>query len=86
MKKFTRQQVSLAGRKLGVDFKATPFMEWYYGVHVELEHGTMLGKKANLTNNSLMKTAKIAYAHILEHPRYYKYLKKMEVKLEKMKK
>ena len=36
----------------------------------------------NVTKNALDKTAKIAIAHLIEDPRYYKYLKKMEEKRE----
>ena len=49
---------------------------------VELEHG-MIDKRTNVTNDDLMKTGKIALAHLLEYPDYYTRLKKMEDAAEK---
>jgi uncharacterized protein DUF5661 len=45
------------------------------GIKIELEHGKCLGGKrspeTNVTNDSLIKTAKIARAHLKEHFMYY---------------
>lgn len=72
-------------RKLGCDVKSLAFTlsDFTYGMNVELEHGTKLGKNTNVTNNDPLKTAKIALAHMKESPDYYKELKKMESKLQK---
>jgi len=47
------------------------------GMNVELEHGT-IDPRTNVTNDNLIKTAKIALAHIIEFPDYYKRLDTME--------
>lgn len=57
--------------------------DFAYGMNVELEHGSQLGKNTNVTNDDPLKTAKVALAHMKESPLYYKELKKMEAKLEK---
>jgi hypothetical protein len=54
------------------------------GERVELEHGTV-NPATNITNNSKKKTKKIAEAHLLEDPKYYTHLKKMEKKYKKKK-
>ncbi len=42
-----------------------------------MEHGT-INKKTNVTNDDLIKTGKIALAHLNELPNYYTKLNKME--------
>lgn len=43
--------------------------EFHIGINVELEH-------RDITKGNLVKTAKIAAAHLRENPRYYSLLKK----------
>ena len=40
------------------------------GMNIELEHGT-INPITNVTNNDLIKTTKIALAHLNEFPNYY---------------
>lgn len=55
---------------LGVTFdKYTP-EEFLDGINIELEHGTV-DETTNITNDDLIMTAKIALAHLNEHPNYY---------------
>lgn len=69
-------------KKLNIDPKIiTPSM-LKKGVIVELEHGKV-DKRTNVTDNDLMKTVKIALAHLQEFPDYYLELYKMEEKLER---
>ena len=49
----------------------------YKGMKIEMEHG-YINKQTNVTNNSLLKTAKIALAHLQEYPDYYERLERME--------
>lgn len=42
------------------------------GLNIELEH-------SDITNGNLILTGKIAMAHLLENPRYYKLLKKLHL-------
>lgn len=39
-------------------------------MNIELEHG-FISPSTNVTNNDLVKTAKIALAHLNEFPNYY---------------
>ena len=78
----TSQQAKKIGEKLKINFSAIPLKEWKYALEVELEHGKH-NKRTNVTSNDLLMTAKIALAHLLEFPDYYRRLKKMEARAEK---
>jgi len=60
-----------------------PIEEWRKGLEIELEHGTKLGHITDVTKDDLLLTAKIALAHLIEFPDYYKYLIAMEEDREK---
>jgi len=75
--KITQKTASHLMKKLNMDPKKVPVDQLYQGLKVELEHGTR-NKKTDVTHNDLTKTAKIAWAHILERPDYYTMLKKVE--------
>lgn len=74
-------------KKLAKEFKLNldivPFEEWKDGLNIELEHGKKVSKLTNITNDDIYMTSRIALAHLIEDPRYYKYLKQMEIKREK---
>ena len=55
---------------LNIDFSKYPFDDFKRGVMIELEHGN-INPLTNVTNNDLLKTAKIALAHLNEYPNYY---------------
>lgn len=80
--KITQRQARLVGEYLGMDFKVFPIKMWVKGMTVELEHGKSC-RITNVTSNDLIKTGKIALAHILEYPNYYEKLEKMERRLDK---
>jgi hypothetical protein len=82
MVRITKQQAKDLGEHFKINFNIVPFEEWHHGLKVELEHGSKFGQLTNVTKNALDKTAKIAIAHLIEDPRYYHYLKKMEEKRE----
>ena len=69
-------------KKLANEFKLNldivPLDEWINGLKIELEHGKRISKLTNITNDDIYMTGKIALAHLIEDPRYYKYLVKME--------
>lgn len=48
------------------------------GYKVELEHGTMLDKRLDVSHNNTDTTVKIALAHLREAPDYYDRLKVLE--------
>lgn len=70
-------------KKYKINLDIIDIDEWHYGLNVELEHGSKLGKLTNITNNSLDMTCKIAIAHLIESPRYYRFLKKLEEREDK---
>lgn len=70
-------------KKYNVNLKKVSLSDICKGMNVELEHGKMLGRITNVTNNSQEKTFKIALAHLIEYPDYYKRLSKMEKQAEK---
>ena len=55
---------------LNVDFNKFSFDDFKRGINIELEHG-LQDKNTNVTDNDLLKTAKIALAHLNELPNYY---------------
>jgi hypothetical protein len=52
--------------------------ELIVGYQVELEHGSKLGSKLNVSKNATDTTIKIALAHLKESPDYYDRLQRME--------
>lgn len=81
--KITKKQAMTVAKKFNINFDVVDFDEWVYGLNVELEHGRKFGVITNITNNNLLITAKIAVAHLLEYPDYYKRLKTLEDNAEK---
>lgn len=83
MKKITKINAEKLAKKYKINLDIISIDEWKYGLEVELEHGHKLSKLTNITNDNLDMTAKIAIAHLIEDPRYYKYLKQIETRREK---
>jgi len=79
----SEKDAKVLGKEFEINYKVVPFKEWHYSLNVELEHGSKFGILTNITNDSYEMTAKIAIAHLLEDPRYYYYLKKMEASRDK---
>ena len=67
---YTREEIFFFSQILGVDFSNFSFDDLVVGVNIELEHG-LKNPKTNITNNDLIKTMKIALAHLNEFPDYY---------------
>ena len=61
-----------AAQTLGVKFDKFSIEEFTDGINIELEHG-LVDKSTNVTDNDLIKTAKIALAHLNEYPNYYNF-------------
>lgn len=78
-----KEQAKRLGKDFCINFDVVPFNEWQDGLNIELEHGSKFGSLTNITHNSFEKTAKIVIAHLIEDPRYYYHLKKMEEKRDK---
>lgn len=57
-------------RYLNIDFSKFTFDDFKRGIMIEFEHGYS-SPMTNVTNDDLLKTAKIALAHLNEFPNYY---------------
>ena len=55
---------------LGINFDKFSLEEFTDGINIELEHG-LRDKNTNVTDDDIIKTAKIALAHLNEFPNYY---------------
>lgn len=77
-----RAKVRQLADDLNVNLQVVSLDTLLLGVRVELEHG-YVSQKTNITNNNLLKTIKIALAHLQEYPDYYKRLLKLEVDAER---
>lgn len=67
---FSDKEILDVANYLNIDFSRFPFEDFKRGINVELEHG-YVDLKTNVTDNDLLKTAKIALAHLNEYPNYY---------------
>ena len=67
---FTDSEILRIARYLNIDFSKFTFEDFKRGINIELEHGNE-NTNTNVTNNDLLKTAKIALAHLNEYPNYY---------------
>ena len=65
------------GAALGVDWTKVDPEQFRRGIEVELEHGAR-DPETNVTNDDLLLTGKIAWAHLKEFPDYYTRLDKLE--------
>jgi hypothetical protein len=83
-KVFDLEEARRIGESIGIDWKESPFnvSEFRMGLMVELEHGSR-DPQTNVTNDDPLLTGKIALAHLLEYPDYYKRLEAMEKEAER---
>ena len=63
-------EIYKVARFLNIKFDKYPFEDFKRGIIIELEHGKV-NPKTNVTDDDLLKTAKIALAHLNEYPNYY---------------
>ena len=80
-KHFTAEQAKAAGDEIGIDWKDFDVEQFRRGMDVELEHGAH-DPETNVTDDDMVMTAKIAWAHLKEFPDYYDRLEKMEEEAE----
>ena len=82
---FEIEDAIYASEILGIEFDKYTIDEFLDGLNVELEHGKV-NNITNVTDDDLIKTAKIALAHLNEYPNYYNKeygIKKFEEDLKK---
>jgi len=78
-KVFDLEEARKIGESIGISWKTCnfPVEEFRKGLLVELEHGSH-DPETNVTNDDMLLTGKIAWAHLKEFPDYYKRLELME--------
>lgn len=81
--RITLVQAKRVANKLNINIDTVPLTVFRDAMMIELEHGKRYGGVTNVTNDNLLLTGKIALAHLLEYPDYYKRLYKMEKQAEK---
>jgi hypothetical protein len=81
-KHFSFDKAKQIGDTLGIDWRKFDVEQFWMGLEVELEHGT-IDRKNNVTNDDPLLTGKIASAHLNEFPDYYTRLAKMEEEADK---
>lgn len=77
------RETMFIGKDIGIDWNAVNFYprDLARGIVVEMEHGTV-DPRTDVTGDDLVKTAKIAWAHLNEFPDYYQRLDQMEDEAE----
>ena len=67
---FEIEDALYASEILDINFDKFTIDEFLDGLNIELEHGK-INPKTNVTDDDLIKTAKIALAHLNEYSNYY---------------
>ena len=67
---FSDKEIMMVANFLNIDFSKFPFDDFKRGIYIELEHGKE-NMNTDVTDDDLIKTAKIALAHLNEFPNYY---------------
>ena len=67
---FSDNEIMMVAKYLNIDFSKFPFEDFKRGINIELEHGKE-NINTDVTDDDLIKTAKIALAHLNEFPNYY---------------
>ena len=80
-RRISAEEAKRVGSKLGLDWKQIDLEQFRRGLEVELEHGAR-DPETNVTNDDLMLTGKIAWAHLKEFADYYTRLDKLEAEAD----
>lgn len=67
---YKKEDALYATNILGINFDKFTLEEFLIGLNIESEHGRV-NPITNITDNDLIKTSKIAIAHLSEFPNYY---------------
>jgi len=74
---FSLNESTLIGDKLNLNWLSISKEDWNLGMNIELEHG-LRNPITNISNNNPLILGKIALAHVIEIPDYYRRLHEME--------
>ena len=80
-RRITAQEAREVGTTLRLDFANVDLEQFRRGLEVELEHGAH-DPDTNVTNDDLVLTGKIAWAHLKELRDYYTRLDKLEAEAD----
>jgi hypothetical protein len=76
-RRISQNEARSVGASLGVDWAQIDLEQFRRGLEVELEHGAR-DPQTNVTNNDILLTGKIAWAHLKEIQDYYTRLDQLE--------
>ena len=77
----TLDETRMIGDELDVNWGYVSAETLHKGTLVEMEHG-LIDPRTNVTGDDWVMTAKIALAHLNEHPDYYELLERLEQDLK----
>ena len=80
-RQITAEEARSTGLRLGLDWAKIDLEQFRRGLEVELEHGAH-DPETNVTNDDLILTGKIAWAHLKEIRDYYTRLDQLEAEAQ----
>jgi hypothetical protein len=80
-RRISAEEARSTGSLLGIDWGKIDLEQFRRGLEVELEHGAH-DPDTNVTNDDLILTGKIAWAHLKEIRDYYTRLDRLEAEAE----
>ena len=80
-RRITAEEAEQVGATLRLDWAKVALEEFRRGLEVEFEHGAH-DPDTNVTNDDMVLTGKIAWAHLKEFPDYYTRLDKLEAEAD----
>jgi len=80
-RQFSTEEARSIGTQLDIDWSQIDLEQFRRGLTVELEHGAV-DPETNVTDDDLVLTGKIAWAHLKEIGDYYTRLDQMESEAE----
>ena len=80
-RRITSEEAKQIGIALRIDWAKIDLEQFRRGLEVELEHGAR-DPETNVTNDDLVLTGKIAWAHLKEFRDYYTRLDKLEAEAD----
>jgi hypothetical protein len=80
-RKITAGEAEQIGAMLGLDWDQIDVEQFRLGLEVEFEHGAK-DPETNVTDDDVVLTGKIAWAHLKEFPDYYTRLARLEAEAD----
>jgi hypothetical protein len=77
----TIEEAKRIGTLLGISWREIDLEQFQRGLEVEFEHGAH-DPQTDVTNDNVVLTGKIAWAHLKEFPDYYTRLERLEVEAD----